>query len=601
MLTKNKISLLAVFVVFISMCYATLVYYPKWSGQQEKVISWDVAGYYQYLPAAFIYKDLKKVGYLEKMLETYRFAPYPDQVNPLPNGNRVMKYAMGQAVMFSPFFIGAHIYTLNSEFPADGFSTPYQLAIEFEILFFALLGLWFFRLILLKYFDDVIAAITILGIGLASNYFEYASITGAMTHNNLFALYTILIYCTIRFYERPNIFLSVVIGLTIGLMTLTRPTEMIAVLIPIGWGLTMPLAVGIKERIDQIRKYFIYYVIMAVLAVAVASLQLIYWKYVSGEWLVYSYGSEGFDWLSPHIEDCLISMRAGWLVYSPIMIFSLIGFYYLYRRYKSLFVVCLTMSIIAMYITFSWQTWWYGGSLGQRALIQYYPILAFPFAAFVGHMIKWRWTQFILGISFIIFIYYTMWLTHGVHKGGMIKVGQMTRAYLWKGVGHFEKNPDHEKLLDTDEYFSGIPQKRTAIYVNNFEGEQVPRCHYPPIQGANSFCMSRIDPASPEYSVALTNGRADWLRISAWFFSENRVWSKDNMAQLKVRFYIDDKLVKERMIRLHRHLKEAKATPIFFDVKCPKESFDRIGVQMNHGAIGNLVVFDDLKIETFNE
>ena len=32
-------------------------------------------------------------------------------------------------------------------------------------------------------------------------------------------------------------------------------------------------------------------------------------------------------------------------------------------------------------MTAAWDIWWYGGSFGQRALIQAYPVLLFPIAA----------------------------------------------------------------------------------------------------------------------------------------------------------------------------------------------------------------------------
>ena len=56
---------------FLSLCLTTLIilstaflFYPKWKkSNTEATLSWDVSGYYLYLPAIFIYKDIKKVSF----------------------------------------------------------------------------------------------------------------------------------------------------------------------------------------------------------------------------------------------------------------------------------------------------------------------------------------------------------------------------------------------------------------------------------------------------------------------------------------------------------------------------------------------------------
>ncbi len=62
--------------------------------------------------------------------------------------------------------------------------------------------------------------------------------------------------------------------------------------------------------------------------------QLLYWKLVSGNWLFYSYGNEGFDFLHPHIFDGLFCFKNGWLSYTPIMLFGLIGIVLMHKKKK---------------------------------------------------------------------------------------------------------------------------------------------------------------------------------------------------------------------------------------------------------------------------
>jgi hypothetical protein len=205
--------------------------------QMEATISWDVSGYYFYLPALFIYKDLTKVEFRDSVVQKYQMSGGAYQAYDHESGNRVMKYSAGMALQYLPFFAIAHSVATFSGYPADGFSLPYQMAISFGSLLMAFLGLFYLRKSLLRYFSDTTTALTLVLIVAATNYLNYSAIDNAMTHNWLFTLYALLIWQSIRFYERPTSWRACCIGATVGLMALTRPTEIIAVLIPLLWGL----------------------------------------------------------------------------------------------------------------------------------------------------------------------------------------------------------------------------------------------------------------------------------------------------------------------------------------------------------------------------
>ncbi len=107
----------AVFLVAIIWALPGTFYYPKcckaWS---EATISWDVSGYYHYLPGLFIYHDLKKQDWVDEINKRYLPSPAYDQsFIHQPSGNRVNKYAIGQAVLYSPFFMTAHAYATNRD------------------------------------------------------------------------------------------------------------------------------------------------------------------------------------------------------------------------------------------------------------------------------------------------------------------------------------------------------------------------------------------------------------------------------------------------------------------------------------------------------
>src|SRR5258708_2548325 len=242
----SKIALL------LSMCWILGVgcfYYPKWNqGGTEATLSWDVSGYYFYLPAHFIYHDLKQQKFKDSILLKYNPTSSPYQSYQYKNGNYIMKYTAGMAVMYSPFFFTAHLFAKTNGYEADGFSYPYQLVVGLGSLLIAFIGLIFLRKILLQYFSSTVTGIVLLLYILGTNYLEYAAITNAMSHNYLFTLYAILIYSTIKFYSNPSYLKAIFIGCIAGLATLTRPTEIICLFIPLAWGVSSKET--LKQRLD---------------------------------------------------------------------------------------------------------------------------------------------------------------------------------------------------------------------------------------------------------------------------------------------------------------------------------------------------------------
>ncbi|AEE53176.1 hypothetical protein [Haliscomenobacter hydrossis] len=602
-LPKSLLSLLICWALLFS---ALFFYFPKWKNSYtEATISWDVSGYYYYLPAAFIYKDLKHLSFKDQIQQQYHPSGDFQQAFVHTNGNYVFKYSCGQALLYTPFFFIAHAYaSMSDQFPADGFSLPYQFMIGFGSLLVAFLGLFVLRWVLLKFFSDQTTALTLILLVFGTNYLEYASITGAMSHNYLFTLYCILLSLTIGFYEKPSALKAVGIGLVIGFAALVRPTEIICALIPVLWGLQTPLKASLAEKLAFFKKNALLLSLAVLTCGLVGSLQLIYWKAVAGDWIVYSYQDQGFSWLRPHLFNGLLSYRSGWLLYTPMMIFALIGFKHLSKHWNSLYLSLLIYTALFIYITFAWDIWWYGGSLGQRAMVQAYPVLAFPLAAFVDSALKTKIWKYIFGFIALLFIYLNLWWTHQAHWGGLFMVEQMNRAYFWDVLGRF-KEPGGEslKLLDTNEPgFYGVRKNVRELLYEDFEKDtSTAICEVPVIEGQKSGCLDANRQNLPMYSVPLATGDAGWVRASGVFRCRNKEWTVWLGAQFQLFFYNGDEILKTEQIRVYRFLNDGETKSLFFDIKTPKATFDRVGVSVwNGGGVLPLAV-DQLKIEAFDE
>src|SRR4051812_4871460 len=102
---SNSVSRYVYWFCVVLMCYASFFFYPRWQKENtEAAISWDVSGYYWYLPSVFIYKDLKHQSFKDSVLNKYHPTNNDfQQALKLDNGNYAMKYSSGMAFMYLPF------------------------------------------------------------------------------------------------------------------------------------------------------------------------------------------------------------------------------------------------------------------------------------------------------------------------------------------------------------------------------------------------------------------------------------------------------------------------------------------------------------------
>lgn len=570
------------------MGYFQFLDYPKFQKKDtEATISWDVSGYYMYLPATFIYKDLKKCGFREELIKKYKPTRDFHQAFRYTNGNFVMKYPIGMAIQYMPAFMLAHSYCkITGQYPADGFSFPYQLMISLGSFFVALLGLYFLRKILLVYFSDRTVAVTLLALVAGTNYLNQAAIDNAMTHNYLFTLYVLIIYFTIRFYKQPKTSTVLLLGAFCGLATITRPTELISVMIPFVWALDVFSKEARVERFNFLKEHFTKIIGAMIVVILMGCIQLIYWKYVGDDWIIYSYEDQGFNWLGPYVYQCLFSYKAGWLVYTQIMVFSLLGFIPLFYYQRKIFFGITIFSFIFMYLAFAWDIWWYGGALGQRTMVQAYPVLIFAFAGFVDWVFRTPLlirlgTWAVMGVC----VYLNFWFTHYAHQGQAVFPGQMTEAYYWRTVGRNDIPEETLKLLDTDEIYEGGRRNITPFYQ---------------LLSDKTILLNKEIQRSLPYIFSY-NGGADWLRISADFKITRKEWAYLQMTQFIVFFKKKDKVVKKRMIRLHRFLWENNERNVYFDIRQPDEDFDRIFIEFWNCDSDKEIIISNLKLETFDE
>lgn len=601
MMTKSKI---AYAVCIAVLAYANFIFYPKWQkSHSEATLSWDVCGYYFYLPSLFIYKDIKTVASQDSIHRKYRAqgeVPYAARI--APSGNAVMKYSAGMAIMYAPAFFVAHGLAQPLGYEADGFTLPYQFAIAFWSMLWAFVGLWYLRKVLLRlaYTEGVTAAVLLL-YTLTTNYLDYAGITNAMPHNYIFTLYAILLWFTIQFYESPTYGSALAIGKCIGLAVLARPTELPIFLVPVFW------AVYNKEtlfgRVAFIQKHLKYYALAAMIVAAFGAIQFLYWKWLSGHFFYKSYGKEDWmEWFSPYILDGLFSARRGWLVYTPIMLFSLVGFYPLYRTRRAHFWLAFLFTGLFIYISFAHNIWWYGGSLGQRQMIQLMPILALPFAAFLTTVAKARWRQILFGLAVAICGYLNFWHIYQAHGGGLWR-DELSPAYMRRTLGRWSVPPEVVKLLDNKydlpKDLSGYRDIATVVEVAALDSIDARR-EYTEAVKISSLSRKSSPVHKESFGLDSIKGKK-WLRATATFRTTQNEPVEWAMGQWIILFKKGDQIVRSNMLRPQRLMTHQETKRIWLDAKIPKKDFDTVLIYLWNAGTKQTFYIADLKVICFNE
>lgn len=415
------------------------------------IISWDNVGYYLYLPAKFIWKDifLRNYTFLEDLIiKQYGLSGTLYQLVMLEDGAYMIKYTSGISILHFPFFLITHflVQTFTS-YPADGFSDPYQISFWISTVFYTLLGFLFLIKALNRLFEQRTALVTIIIFILGLN-FLYMFELSTIVHNYAFALYSIFLWQMLKWYEQKNLINTIFLGLIYGFIIAVRPPDGIIIVVFFLWQVS-----NFHEFIAKLKWFLsnLKITLIFIIAVIIPFIpQMIYWITLTGKLVVNSYSNpgEGFDFLSPHTLNFLFSFRKGWIIYSPIILFLIPAFIMLYRKKREYFYATFVFLLISVYLHSSWTCWWYAESYGQRSMLQSYVVLAVPFGFFVNHILNSRKKLktlmfFVIGvfILFNIFKYYQF-------RMRIIHPSRMTRAYYFATFFSVHK-PDKqtERLL----------------------------------------------------------------------------------------------------------------------------------------------------------
>jgi hypothetical protein len=341
----------------------------------------DGYGYYLYLPAVFVDHDLT-------MRRTYarvsHVPPWPElgiAPAPAPHQNRWLdQYPIGEAVMIGPFFAAGEVVAVVTGASRDGFSWPYQAAVVVSGLFYAVVGLVLVASVLRRFFRERTVALTLLAITFGTDLFHYATYDAAFSHAFSFCVIALAIRLALSLWDRPRPACAIAFGAAVGLIAIVRPTNL-AVLV-------FCALLGVQGRADLVRRVAALrrHAALVGLGAATAAVfyipQILYWYRITGRLFVDPYQHTGrLMLLHPHVLDVLFSVRKGLFFWAPILLFAVVGLWFLRRAAPGLVVPAVAYLVAETWVVSSWSIWWYGGSFGMRPFVDAMCVFALGLAA----------------------------------------------------------------------------------------------------------------------------------------------------------------------------------------------------------------------------
>ncbi len=501
------------------------------------ILSWDVFGYYLYLPLKFIYNDLGMTNdqVIFSIIEKYKNTSTFYQGMRFEDGHYVMKYSMGLSFFYAPFFFIGHGIAKIFGYPVDGFSAPYQFSIFIGCIIYTLLGIHILSKVLSRFFIEKVSALVLIIIVFATNYVIHNTMYGqnAMSHNILFTAYACILWLTILWHDKQEWKHAVLLAIICGLTILSRPSEIVCLIIPALWSISNKTS--LNKKLELLLKFKMQVLVFGIILMLLGSAQFVYWKIYTGKFIFNSYGGnpgEGFEFLSPYIINVLFSFRKGWYIYTPIMLIATSGLYFLFKKNKDVFLTFLIFFTSNVFIISSWSCWWYAQSFSQRPMVSMYPIMAI----LLGYVLQWvseqqKLTKFFSYLLVTFCLLLNVFQTFQFHKG-ILNNDRMTKAAYMKIFGKVKLDPEVEKLLLINRSFDGsdnignseLYQSTILQYQDFEEGNNIDSTIFH--SGKFSFRLDSTILYSPNIEKAysrLTEKDHAWINIIAYVYPTDSI------------------------------------------------------------------------------
>lgn len=252
-----------------------------------------------------------------------------------------------------------------------------------------LLGLW---IVLRWYFSAWTTVVTLLLLCFGTNFFLMAVYSGAIQASILLALMVLVVWLTMRWDEKPGWALSVILGLAMGCMVFIKSAGFASILLFLFWG------VYNKDSFREKWKNFLghadmFLTVLVLFSGGVAMRMSLPQAFEGSLFNDYVTGTKAFCFLAPYLYLVLFSAKNGWIVYTPLVLTAIPGFYILAERNKPVFYSVFLYSLAFILIFASAPNSTEPNNYGQARMTEIFAVLFIPIGYFVNWITEGKWLR----------------------------------------------------------------------------------------------------------------------------------------------------------------------------------------------------------------
>ena len=264
----------------------------------------------------------------------------------------------------------------------DGFAMYMQRGLPIAAMIYTLIAIVLIYNKLEKIYSKSSATFTSICLLYGTMLIEYCTAESSFSHAyGFFSCTMFLIY--VEYYEKnydfskKKMIMDLGLGLWLGLCFLVRNTNLL-----IGFIYLCYNAKGLKDIAIRLQKRILKPKIITQIIgfTLLFMVQLVCYRIMSGDWILYSYSGETFaNWSHPLVYKVLFSEAKGLLVFSPVLV---IGIAALFVEKYNMKLAYIIIFISITYVISAWWCWYLGCSYSERMYCDYIGIFALPMCSF---------------------------------------------------------------------------------------------------------------------------------------------------------------------------------------------------------------------------
>jgi len=344
---------------------------------------------------------------------------------------------MGAPLLWSPFFLIAHVIesvraTLTNAPSPTGYESIYVFITSLASIVYGFISVLLLHDMAQRFFDTVTARIAALAGWLATPLVFYMYSHPTMAHAADAFTNTLVVLMWFKL-DRTSPKHWFALGALTGIAMLVRTQNALMIVIPLIALLRMfwqSLRSSLDITLSQWFRIGLAYAFGGLIGFLP---QLITWRIVYGNWIElnpYAYSDAGYFTGQLQLARVLISTDRGLFLWSPVLIFSMLGLIPLYHRYRRLTIFLLWGLISQIILVSLWFTPTGASAFGARLLINNIPTFILGLAAFIDQLKARAWKVRALYTAATLFIIWNFLLilqfvTETIPRVGEFPLGDM--------------------------------------------------------------------------------------------------------------------------------------------------------------------------------